>query len=171
MNRFSFKVLDDDSTDERGLLKDGHIMRTSMMMRDSLSPMQKAIAAAHDATQYDASTFDAASHRPGYRRASGTNDAAAKRAMYDTIDRELSDAWRSKAPPAGSYPAASGAKVGDSCTVNGSPGTLQRIDGADGYLECVATDDTDHSKDSRTYDAVNAEKIKAASYAAYDADL
>jgi hypothetical protein len=52
---FRFKILDDDSIDERGLLKDKHILRTSMMMRDSLTPVQRAIAATHDSTQYQGS--------------------------------------------------------------------------------------------------------------------
>jgi hypothetical protein len=51
---FKFEILDDDDNlDERGLLKDGRILRTSMMARDSLSPVQRAIAATHDATRYD----------------------------------------------------------------------------------------------------------------------
>ena len=108
-----------------------------MYMKDGspkpgFTPVQHAIAAA----THDAVTFDANLHRPGHRYPSGTNDAAVKRAtMYDTIDRELSDAWRSKAPPTGSYPA-NDANEGDACTIDGAPGTLRAIAGHDAWLEC-----------------------------------
>jgi hypothetical protein len=176
---FKFEILDDDNTDERGILRDGHIMRTSMMARDSLSDVQKAIAATRDATQYGAATFDASLRKPGPVRDTGTTDAvaarrAAREKIYSDYDLEVQDAWRSKAPPAGSYPA-NGADIGSACTINGSLGTLQAIDGHDGWLQCVATDDTNKAKDSRLtrtqVSAADAAAIKEAAYQEYDRSI
>ena len=171
------RFIDTDEENETFILRDGERLTIPLMMRDSspnprLSPVQRAIAAA----THDAVTFDAASHRPGYRHPA-TNDAAAHAATisarnaYEIYQREISDAWKSKSPPSGSYPEGNGCDAGDACTVNGSSGTLQAIAGHDGWLRCVAADDNaDHSNDSRSiqHDAQSAQAIKDAAYSAYD---
>ena len=45
MNRLQRHDDEDDAFDERGLLKDGRRMRVPMMARDSMSPVQREIAA------------------------------------------------------------------------------------------------------------------------------
>src|ERR1035437_9249050 len=107
-----------DEDDENYILKDGESRSCRLMMKDSITPR-------------DAVIFDAASHRPGHRYPA-TNDAAKRNEMYADADRELSDAWKTKTPPpSGAYPEGT-SHAGGACTVNGSPGTLQRIDGHDG---------------------------------------
>jgi hypothetical protein len=147
--------------DDDSILKDGERLIVPMFMKDgspnpALSPIQRAIAATHDAM-----TFDAGMHRPGYRYPSSTaamSDAAAKRnTAYNDYERDRTDAWKSKAPPAGSYPA-NGANEGDACTVNGSPGSLRAIPGHDGWLQCVADTNNDTRRDSQqTMDAAYSE--------------
>jgi hypothetical protein len=144
-----------------------------MMMRDSLTDVQKAIAATYDATQSDASTFDAASHRPGHRFPSGTQDSlhkhghrygvhdAATEKAYADAESDLSNSWRGNtgaAPPAGSYPEGT-SHEGRACTVDGAPGTLRAIPGHDGWLQCVAD-----TNDSRP----DAQEIKDSAYSEYD---
>jgi hypothetical protein len=83
-----------------------------MFLRDGainpvLNEVQRAVVGMR---QRDTATFDAASHKPGFRHASGTNDSlhqpgfrygvtndATERAYADA-DRAMNDAWRSKAP-------------------------------------------------------------------------
>jgi len=59
MNRLQRTDDEDDALDERGLLKDGRRMRVPMMARDSLSPVQREVAAESVATGRDRLlTFD-----------------------------------------------------------------------------------------------------------------
>jgi len=191
---------DDDKVLKNGILQDGKTLRTSMFAKDGktpnpdLTPVQLAIAATRAATQ----SFDSSLHRPGYRygAATGTGDTAAahpptrfgvhdsaREDAYAERDREMADAWQSsKSPPSGAYPVGT-SQEGHECTINGAPGTLQPIDGHQGWLRCVADDDDtnysgddtdiDGSNDSRTgkFDAVKAQQIKADAYAAYDAEV
>ena len=105
-------IEDEDNDMIDGILQPGGHLRIPMYMRDGitpnpdLTPVQRAIAAA--AATKDAVTFDSASHKPGHRFAS-TTDNAKRDALYDAADRELSDAWKTKAPPpTGSYPEGTG---------------------------------------------------------------
>jgi hypothetical protein len=159
------KFIDDEENFNDGILKDGKTISVRLMMKDGspnprLSPVQRAIAATRDTV-----TFDAARHKPGPGYASATNDAAANdaRAIKDAANEEykrwITDAWKSKAPPAGAYPA-NGANEGDSCTIDGAPGTLRAIAGHDGWLQCVA----DTNNDSRC----DAQQTMDAAYAEYD---
>jgi hypothetical protein len=191
------KIIDDDDDifDSRGVLKDGATLTTKMFMKDGsinpkLSPAQRvaaAVAATKAAmTGFDSSLHDSAMHRPGFRRAAtGTADAiaatTARDSAYSDYERDQANAWRGtdskmgdrKVPPAGSYPTATGCNVGDICTVNGAPGTLQQIDGYDGYLECIATDGNDNDTgDSRTvHDTGTPQQIKEAMYSSYDSEI
>jgi hypothetical protein len=177
MTKTKIRDDDDDVFDSNGILKDGKHVTVSMFMKDGLpnpdlTPAQRvaaAVAATRDAMQ----TFDSNLHRPGFRRAAtGTADsvaaATARDAAYADYNRRQSDAWRGttddKAPPAGSYPATD-YDEGDSCTIGGQAGTLQPIDGYDGFLECVADDDDGGTDDSRTIDA------KAKAYESYDSEI
>jgi hypothetical protein len=45
MDRRSKHGDDDDAFDEHGIIKDGRSVRVPMMMRDSLTPLQRAVAA------------------------------------------------------------------------------------------------------------------------------
>ena len=159
------RFIEDNNTDMLdGILQPGGHFRVPMFLRDGvtinpvLNASQRAIVGMQ---QHDAATFDASLHKPGPRY--GTNDAArdaaAKRdAAYEEYQRYITDAWKSKAPPAGSYPAANGANVGDSCPINGSPGKLRAIAGHDGWLQCVADTNNDSRRDAQqTMDAAYAE--------------
>jgi hypothetical protein len=183
---------DDDVFDSNGVLKDGATHTTKMFARDGsalpgFTPVQIAIAATKAATK----TFDRAMHlpnQPGYiRRDTGTGitDAAAVAARdaadkvldvaYAEYSRMQDDAYKTKSlPPAGSYPEGSSSE-GDPCTVNGSPGTLQSIEGHSGWLRCVADDDANNNAgtdDSRQQlDATAVQKIKDDAYDAYSLDI
>jgi hypothetical protein len=97
------RFIEDDDT----ILKDGERLTVPMFMRDgainpNLNPVQRAIAATRDTA-----TFDAASHRPGHRYPSGTNDSlhqpgfrygvhdAAMERAYADAERDLTNAWNS----------------------------------------------------------------------------
>jgi hypothetical protein len=177
--------------DSRGVLKDGKTLTTRMFMKDGsvnpdLTPAQR-VAAAVAATKAAMTGFDSslhgALHRPGFRlppTSAAMTDAAVRiDDAYSAYERDQANAWRNtgdrKAPPAGSYPAATGCSVGDQCTINGAPGTLQQIDGYDGYLECIATDGNDNSddtNDSRTRrDSRTPQQIREEMYFTYDSNI
>src|ERR1035437_225382 len=104
MTRF---IEDDDSDMIDGILQPGGRLRVHMYAKDGaplpgFTDVQRAIAATRDAA-----TFDAASHRPGHRYPSGTNDStnnpqrlrygvfdAAKEKAYADRDRDLTNSWR-----------------------------------------------------------------------------
>lgn len=119
---------DDDPLDENGLLKDGCSIRVPLMMRDSLTPLQRAVAGArllHDGG--DPLSFN----RPGFRM---LVDALARDASEEARAasiREMCDAWKTKdaAPPAGAYPLRAG--EGRVCTIDGVPGTSDARSTAD----------------------------------------
>ena len=175
MTKFIYDEENPDMLD--GILQPNGHYRVPMFLRDNvtinpvLNASQRAVVGMR---QHDAATFDGSLYKPGPRYSTNhaaANDAAAKRdAAYEEYQRYITDAWKSKAPPAGSYPAANGANEGDACTINGAPGKLRAIAGHDGYLECRSTDKADHSNDSRSIqnDAQSAQAIKDAAYAEYD---
>jgi hypothetical protein len=164
-----FQDADEEDALQNGILKDGHHLTCHMFAKDGaplpgFTDVQRAIAATHDAI-----TFDASLHKPGPRYATGTYDTAAhdaaitaRNAAYEEYQATITDAWRSKSAPSGSYPAANGANVGDNCTINGSPGTLRAIPGHDGWLQCVAD-----TNDSRP----DTQQIKDSAYSEYDLQI
>jgi hypothetical protein len=116
-----YQTNEDDAFDERGLLKDGHVARVRMSMRDAMREHERA------------RITDAFGRRPGNRPGfliSGAN-ADAKRRAYADYERDLANRWRDQdedddppnGPPAGSYPYRPEAE-GGACTINGRPGRL-----------------------------------------------
>jgi hypothetical protein len=135
----------DDDENETFILRDGERLTVPMFMKDGginprLNAVQRAIATTQ---QRDAATFDAASHRPGHRYPSGTNDSlhqpgfrygvtdTAMEKVYADRDRIMSDSWRdnagagtiNNAPPTGSYPEGT-SHEGSACTVDGAQQTM-----------------------------------------------
>ena len=105
----------DDDENETFILRDGERLTVPMFMKDGginprLNAVQRAIATTQ---QRDAATFDAASHRPGHRYPSGTNDSR-DNAGAGTINN---------APPTGSYPEGT-SHEGSACTVDGAQQTM-----------------------------------------------
>ena len=64
------------------ILRDGQRLRVPMMMRDHLTPLQRAVADA---------TFDASLHRPGFRYAA---DYTPQREALDQYIRDITTAWQ-----------------------------------------------------------------------------
>jgi hypothetical protein len=183
MTKVIIKDDDDDVFDSRGVLKDGATLTNRMFMKDGnpnpdLTPAQR-VAAAVAATRAAMTSFDSSMHKPGFRYAADCGAAPTRFGVHDSTredcyaarDREMADAWKTKtdrAPPAGSYPASEG----DSCTINGEPGTLCVIDGHDGYLECVPNSDIDNDNDIDTGDSAKTpQQIRDAAYATYDSEI
>lgn len=75
------------------VLKEGHTLRVNMMLRDSLSPVQRAIAIGKERI-HDGRGNPLGLHRPGFRFAADASiyDAAQEAYRQATIDRE--NAWR-----------------------------------------------------------------------------
>ena len=84
------KQLNDDDFDENGLLRDGRTLRVGMLMRDSLSPVQLAIADSH--TLHDG-LGNAAGNKPGYVFAADASARATLRDAYDQYDQDAANAW------------------------------------------------------------------------------
>lgn len=82
---------DEDAFDENGVLKDGHSYRVPMRMLDNL---QRAVHD-HATGLRQARILDAPLHQPGFVR--NPRNVAARRALYDALDAELQEAWRT--PP------------------------------------------------------------------------
>ena len=79
---------DPELYDERGLLRDGKSLRVSLMMRDSMSEMQRTIAEDKARrVQFGDGSDDFARHKPGQR-------FSTDRAANDASVAELQDAWR-----------------------------------------------------------------------------
>jgi hypothetical protein len=114
---------DDDPFDRDGLLRDGHVARVRMNIRDG-RPVR---------------TFDSASqHRPGYRTTDAYT-AAERQRLYDEYDKNVTEAWRTVVQhDARTFDEP---RVGDVCTVRsggidgGAPGHLRMVNG---QLTCVA---------------------------------
>ena len=84
---------DDDAFDANGLLRDGHTTRVPLMMRDGMSPVQRAIMEDKVRRGFDDSQ---ARHRPG----PVFTDAAAlerKAEAYRQMCDDLQNAWRTPA--------------------------------------------------------------------------
>jgi hypothetical protein len=128
----------DDAFDENGLLKDGRSFRVGLMMRDHLTPLQRAIAAHSHASGRDTMLRDAIGsntrpivtdaigdssislHSPGPRYlAPHIADSAdmrtrleARAQAYSLADAEAANAWQG------------GVQEGDACRVDGERGVL-----------------------------------------------
>jgi hypothetical protein len=120
---------DDDAFDEHGILKDGRSYRVRMTARDSLTPVQRAIA-----SRRQLSDQEAASCRPGFRY--GSRPASDRQNLYDAYDAEVSNMWQTGfgGTGAGSHGPRQQPPEGSSCTRDGFPGVWRR--GADGDMVC-----------------------------------
>jgi hypothetical protein len=142
---------DDDHFDANGILRDGHRYRVAMNFCDNL---QRSVAAHFaSARVVDSEQFNRAPitdahgdplglQRPGFRILSGEGHEARtvrdrardeRQSAYEEADEELTNAWRDPITGFGSR-GFRGAKAGDLCTIDGSPGHMQLIDGT---LRCV----------------------------------
>ena len=84
---------DDDAFDENGLLKDGRRMRVSMMMRDSTSDVQRAVA--EDAVARRFGLRHALElHQPGPRYCTDAAGQRRARQAYQEMCDDLQNAWR-----------------------------------------------------------------------------
>lgn len=172
----------DDAFDERGQLKDGiSKVRVPLKMMDSGGDVDWAAwdAALEKARQRDVafppvrdSDGRANLRQPGFTVAARVTDSArqAHRALYDQIDAEVSNAWRT--PTGAGSRGQRGPRLDAACTVKfgggkygpeGSPGTWQLIDD---QMVCVADGhDASAKRDGTTRDA------RDAAYAEYAQNL
>jgi hypothetical protein len=119
--------------DGKFVLKDGERFRVKMT--DSAKPMSDGLFLAE--------------HRNGWRlsaKAMKDDNVAARRALYDSYDKEISQAYLTPTG-VGSTPSTElrGDQPGDVCTIDGWPGHLQK---RGGKLVCIADDKT--SQDARS---------------------
>jgi hypothetical protein len=76
------------------ILRDGQRLRVPMMMRDHLTPLQRAVL--DHSTMVVDDCGDASLHRPGYRYIQGMDRS--EKARNDYI-RDTVNAWRGPTPP------------------------------------------------------------------------
>jgi hypothetical protein len=156
-------VDEDEALDERGILKDGYAVSTSMFAMDAV---QRSVA---HARVTDGSGDPSGLHRPGPRVIADAAMRDAKQAAYDEYRRDIENAWRGDAKE-------TWGEVGDQCTVReggrdeGSPGHLRRVGNR---LVCVPDKPTRRASDGLTLDALEAQHRQnmADVYAAYDARI
>jgi hypothetical protein len=169
---------DDDLFDEHGLLRDGKTYRVPMSARDSLTPLQRAVAASqlHDAHGRPAG------HRPGFVFDAGSDARDAMRELYRQHDAEEAERWRRPTKPepiesitgVGSH-GFTGAHEGDMCTVRGpeypkdfgSPGHLWF---RQGKLVCVPDEPRSDSHDAAPKSPAEHRRNMDQIYAEYDAE-
>jgi hypothetical protein len=134
----------DDAFDERGLLKDGHVARVRMTLKDGAHPRL------HDGRGGQVGC------RPGFLVSDVGHEAKAE-ALWE-YENWLTNRWRDQRPR--------DQQEGQSCTTSGGdPGTLQW---RDGDLVCVADDD----EPDAASDSVKDHKQKMAQlYSNYDREL
>jgi hypothetical protein len=164
--------LDDDSNYETILdrfgkpvriLRDGKVARTSLMLRDGLSDVQRAIAA--DRRRVVDGAGGTGLSRPGVRRPADDSLFDAAREAFEQASIAQSNAWRrgpqqqDERPPIGAQGPYEERLVGSPCTTNGQRGTLQR---QGNYLICRPSERTDSAPPSM--DAATAEAIKTKAY-------
>jgi hypothetical protein len=130
-----------DNLDENDILRDGQRLRVPMMMRDHLTPLQRAVLD-HNTVVVD-DCGDTALNRPGYRFIRGMDRTAVHEA-FDQYCRDTAEAWQGRDADTGRYPLSAG--EGSACTINGAPGTLQR---ESDYLVCRPTAATPGDADPR----------------------
>jgi DnaJ-class molecular chaperone len=85
---------DADAFDEKGILKDGKTVRTSLFMMDGLSPVQRAVAQSSAARVTDGEGGTQGLSRPGFRIADADAPLRARDAARADYERELTRAWR-----------------------------------------------------------------------------
>lgn len=85
---------DDEPFDERGILKDGRSARVPMMMRDAMSPLQRAVAQHRLAMQLHDGHGGPVGHKPGYAFSTDASQNDAKEQAYAAYDAELRDAYK-----------------------------------------------------------------------------
>jgi hypothetical protein len=191
MHDDDFEIITTHDGRKSKVLKDGHALRTPMMMCDAMTPVQRAIAAhiatrGHDKFQdkirRDIGVVDAlgnsdalAMSRPGARylapRAQHKTDYARqvtldymKREAYRLADEADANAYRNVEAKSGIWPLNAGAREGDACDLNGERGTLVR---EGDHLVCRIARPVRPSRSSG--DALSADELEAA-YKAYDED-
>jgi hypothetical protein len=154
----------EEEDDADGILQPNRILRVPMMMRDSMSPLQRSVAdakMARDAAKQRFGLDDAlALHKPGQRFCTDqTARARVEQARAEGI-REMCDAWQRK-PNVNSETGVGshelrGQQPGDQCTINGAPGHLNH------RLECIP----DKRQDAvpRVMDAAESQRIKDQAY-------
>jgi hypothetical protein len=131
---------DDDAFDEHGILKDGRSYRVRMTARDSLTPVQRAIA-----SRRQLSDQEAASCRPGFRYGPAADRQAlrdAKAEAYAVYDADIGRAYLkplgfgtdSALTGTGSQGPRQEPPEGGVCTRDGFPGVWRRDD--DGQMVC-----------------------------------
>jgi hypothetical protein len=143
------RVSDDDDSafDRNGLLKDGRTARFTMMMHDADSVGRAIAEDRARATVHDGSGGgELALHRPGYRYVgNAVASERAKLASYDAMCRDMCDAWRRDAQP--SYGPYEARREGESCTIDGQPGKLERSE--DGRSMICRPSRSDAAADAR----------------------
>jgi hypothetical protein len=153
-----------DFDDEDNMLKDGQVLRVSMIARDSrLSPLQRSVAASTaDRARVTDGTGDwRGLHRPGFRVQVDDRGRSLLDEAYAAYDTDVTNAWRHDAQPRGSWFESTGfgshgpigQQVGDVCmTDDRSEGRLRMVKG---QFVCVAVksqdeNDRNDASDSRT---------------------
>jgi hypothetical protein len=126
-----YQTNEDDAFDERGLLKDGHVARVRMTMRDAMRMRERSQI--HDGR---GGPLNMAGHRPGFLL-SDSNKRAIQPAYMDH-ENYLQNAWKRDAAPPGSYPYRPDLE-GSGCTVDGRPGVLVRSAENSDWLVCQPT--------------------------------
>jgi hypothetical protein len=137
---------DDDAFDRNGVLKDGRSFRVPLYMADSLTPLQRSVAADSAARGHD-KIFDSMRadadrvrivdafggtdglHRPGARYPrSGVRIVTVDHARQATLASMRSQAHALRDAEA-TYAWRGGPQEGDHCTIDGAAGTLVREGG------------------------------------------
>jgi hypothetical protein len=161
----------EDPFDERGLLKDGHVARVRMTMRDGKPTRELERPRVTD------SFGRRPGNRPGFIVDANRAARDAKARAYAAYELELGNRWRTRDddPPtgAGSH-GPIGQREGDLCTINGFAGVLRP--GPDGKLVCVVTNNKQsfngsNGDDNPASDSIGDAKQRLAElYAARDAE-
>ncbi len=160
--RQDHQIDDDDNfetlPDGKKILKDGRSTRVRLQMRDSLSPLQRAVM--HDSEQRRARLHDGhdntdlVGHRPGYIMSDAVDERERERA-YRNYTIDAINAWRPTALEDW------GATAGAVCmTDNKEPGHMRRIGSR---LVCVP----DNQRDALHVGIDHQQRMRA-EYAAYD---
>lgn len=85
--------VDEDEAVDRGVLRDGFSLVTSLAMADSLTPLQRSVAG-HGMRVTDGSGDPSGMHRPGPRYVADAAMRNAKEAAYAEYLHDATNAWR-----------------------------------------------------------------------------
>jgi hypothetical protein len=165
---------DDDDPDapfdRNGVLKDGHRVRVSVQMRDSMRREQPA----HDGRQplTDQQRRDLQGCRPGFRTLDSDTYRERKawaRDAYAEVEHRLTNAWRDGPVNGFGSSGLRGQVEGDLCTIDGAPGHLRRVGGR---LVCVADDeDEDAAFDDSAFNDAQLTDARELAYRDYAREL